>query len=404
MYCVSGAYRPTFDSKMRSLGRPFEQINTEQHIRRVFNLVSPLDGWSPSASAVTVVLGVPTPFSVSVPRPRTHSLAVTWFVDGALAATGLQFSSATLALGVHRIEVRVQDTTGLVRSDPTGLLTETHAWDVTVQNGATEVPTFLTATAVAGNTVTLAWHAPTAFSPTGYVLEGGIVPGEVLDSIPTGSAAPSFTFTAPTGAFYIRVHALNGSTRSGASNEIRIFVNVPTPPSAPTNLLGGGANSTIVLAWQNAPGGGGPTAIVLDVSGALSTSIVLPATEGFVYDGVPPGTYTLAVRAVNAAGSSPASNPVTLTFPATCALPATPVNLAAVRNGNTVTVTWSLPAAGPAPSGFVLSVTGSYVGAFPVSTRSLSAVAGPGTYVLSVAATNPCGSSAPSPTITLAVP
>ncbi|HTM33713.1 MAG TPA: M64 family metallopeptidase [Vicinamibacterales bacterium] len=403
VYCVSGAYRPTYDSKMRSLGRPFEQINTEQHVRRIYNFVSPIDGVSPSTSAATVVLGVPNLFEVAIPSPRTHALLVRWFVNGVLTATGTRFSSDILPLGTHHVEVSIQDTTGLVRSDPTALLSESRAWDVTVQNGVTAVPTFLTASSIAGNTVTLNWTPPTAFAATGYVLEGGVSPGQVLASLSTGSAAPSFTFTAPTGAFYVRIHALNGAARSGASNEIRIYVNVPQPPGTPTNLLGGAAGSTLSLAWQNA-GGGAPSGIVLDVSGSLSTSVTLPAAESFSYAGVPPGTYTFSVRAVNGAGTSLPSTAVTLTFPGTCTPPQTPVNLATARDGNRVTVTWNLPPGGSAPTGFVLSVAGSYTGSFPVSGRTLSAVAGSGTYELRVAATNSCGSSPASAPVTVTVP
>jgi hypothetical protein len=294
--------------------------------------------------------------------------------------------------------------TGLVRSDPTALLSETHAWDITVQNGITDVPTFLTASSIVGNTVTLTWTPPTAFAPTGYVIEGGVSPDEVLGSIPTQSAAPTFTFGAPTGAFYVRVHALNGAARSGASNEIRIYVNVPQPPVAPVNLLGTAAGSTLVLAWQNGPGGGAPSGVVLDVSGSLTTSVTLPATESFIYPGVPAGTYTFSLRAANAAGTSLPSSPVTLTFPGTCTPPATPANLNAARNGNIITVSWNLPPSGPAPSGFVLSVARDFVGSFAVAGRSLSAVAPPGTYELRIAATNPCGSSAPSAPITITVP
>jgi hypothetical protein len=404
VYCATGAYRPTYDSKMRSLGRPFEPINTEQHIRRIYNFVSPLDGVTPPGSAVTVILGVPNLFAVGVPAPRTHALTVRWFVDGILTLIGPRFSSDALPLGTHRVEASVQDATGLVRSDPTGLLSETRGWDVTVQNGITPVPTFLRASRIVGNTVTLTWTPPTAFTPTGYELAGGTSPDQVLATIPTGSTAPTFTFTAPTGAFYVRVHALNGAARSGASNEIRIFVNVPRPPGVLTNLLGVGSGSTIVLAWQNAPTGGIPTGILLDVSGGLTTTLNLPAGESFTSAGVPPGTYTLSVRAANGAGISLPSNSVTLTFPATCTPPATPINLAATRDGGFVIVSWNLPPAGAAPSGFVLSVTGDFVGSFASTGRSMRAAAPRGTYALQIAAVNPCGTSAQSAAVSLTVP
>ena len=79
---------------------------------------------------------------------------------------------------------------------------------------------------------------------------------EVLASLPTNSTATTFTFSAPTGAFYIRMHSLAPGPQSVASNEIRIFVNVPAPPSAPANLLGFVNGSALGLAWTNTAGGG----------------------------------------------------------------------------------------------------------------------------------------------------
>ena len=100
-------------------------------------------------------------------------------------------------------------------------------------------PTNLITSCVIRNAVTITWSAPTSVvTPTGYVLEGGAIPGQTLASLPTGSTATTFTFAATTGAFYIRVHSVAPGLKSVASNEIRIFVNVPSPPSAPTNLLG----------------------------------------------------------------------------------------------------------------------------------------------------------------------
>ena len=64
-------------------------------------------------------------------------------------------------------------------------------------------PSNLRAT-VTGNRVSLAWDASPSGALTGYVLEGGVTPGSVLASLPTGSTAPTFTFDAPTGAFFVR--------------------------------------------------------------------------------------------------------------------------------------------------------------------------------------------------------
>ena len=88
-----------------------------------------------------------------------------------------------------------------------------------------------------GNLVTLEWAPPSAgLVPMAYVVEGGLAPGEVLASLSTGSAAPRFSFVAPTGAFYVRVHAVADDLRSGPSNEVRLVVNVPAPPFASSSL------------------------------------------------------------------------------------------------------------------------------------------------------------------------
>ncbi len=68
--------------------------------------------------------------------------------------------------------------------------------------------TNLVATAIVGNTVTIAWTAPANSLPThGLRPRGGITLGSVLASLPTNSAATTYTFSAPTGAYYIRMHS-----------------------------------------------------------------------------------------------------------------------------------------------------------------------------------------------------
>ena len=192
-------------------------------------------------------------------------------------------------------------------------------------------PTALLVSSLVGNQVTLRWNAPVGgLVPTGYVLEGGVNPGEVLASIPLGTTTPVHTFTAPNGAFYLRLHTVAGSSRSSASNEIRVFVNVPAPPSAPTNLLGVANGVSLGLAWRNTFAGGAPSSLVLDVTGSASASLPLGLSDAFSFNGIPPGTYTFALRATNAAGTSAPSNAVTLTFPTGCSgLPLSPANFLA---------------------------------------------------------------------------
>jgi hypothetical protein len=46
-YCDTGLFRPTYNSKMRSLFQSYEQINSEQLVKRMYNVVSPLDSAEP---------------------------------------------------------------------------------------------------------------------------------------------------------------------------------------------------------------------------------------------------------------------------------------------------------------------------------------------------------------------
>lgn len=263
-------------------------------------------------------------------------------------------------------------------------------------SSAPQPPTGLIARLLVGNLVTVYWMPPTGgLTPTQYVLEGGVTPGHVLATIPTGSRLPIFTFAAPDGAFYLRVRTLAGAQTSEASNEIRVFVNQPVAPSAPSHLLGNVNNSSVALSWRPTFGGGATSSYVLDVTGTLSTSLPLGVAETFTFNGVPNGTYTFRVRAVNAAGSSAASNPVTMTFPSPCSgVPLVPADFLAFNVGRTVNVLWNPAASGSAATSFVLNVSGPITLALPLPARSITSPVPPGTYTFSVSAVNACGASA----------
>jgi hypothetical protein len=142
VYCDSDMYRPTYDSKMRFLNRPFEQINNEQHVKRVHNFVSPIDSVSPTATTVTVPAGSSQTFSVSTPSPVGHSLAITWTVDGAAVGTSTSFvaSNSTMSAGSHTLRVTVADPTALVRNDPSQVLRASREWTVTIVGAGSGLP------------------------------------------------------------------------------------------------------------------------------------------------------------------------------------------------------------------------------------------------------------------------
>lgn len=266
-------------------------------------------------------------------------------------------------------------------------------------------PTNLSLVSVVGNRATLRWTPPTSVIPTGYVLEGGVAPGQVLGSLPTGSTGTTFSVDLPTGAFYLRVHALSANGKSPATNELQVFVNVPQPPAAPTRLLGLVNGSALGLSWMHSAAGGAATSMRLDVSGAVSASVPIPAGESFAFPAMPPGTYTFAVRAANAVGASAASSPVTLTFPGGCTgAPETPLALNATASGRVLSLGWEPPAAGAAVSSYVLDVSGAIALSVPFATRSLTAPVPPGTYTFQVRAVNACGTSASSAPVSVTVP
>ena len=294
----------------------------------------------------------------------------------------------------------------LTVSDGTSTASDSFVLTVPVGPVSVQPPSGLTVESSVGNTVSLRWGVPASGpTPTGYVVEGGVNPGQILGSLPTAGPATTLTFTAPTGAFYLRVHALDGATRSSASNEVRVSVNVPVPPSAPANLLGLVVGNTVSLAWTPTFSGGTATATLLTVTGAVNASMPLGLSDTFTFAGMPPGTYTFAVAVSNAAGASAPSNAVTLTFPGGCTgAPQVPANFSVSNTGGTANLSWDPPVVGAAPTGYVVTVSGAFVGAFPVASRGLSAAAPSGTYNLSLTATNPCGSGPPTAVRTLVMP
>lgn len=280
--------------------------------------------------------------------------------------------------------------------------------DTSVTGAATvQPPTGLAVSSLAGNRVELTWRAPLIGpAPTGYVLEGGVRPGEVLATIPISSTAPSFSFQAPVGAFYVRLRTVAGGAMSRPSSEIRLYVGGTSGPTAPRSLTAYGKNNSVVLQWRNTFGGGEPTGVAIDVAqnGARVTSIPMPVADRWSFDSVPNGTFSFTVRATNSSGTSGSSNSVTLTFPLSgCSSPGTPQAFSLAANGRLVSAYWLAPSSGTTPTHYLVEAemqvrengrtTWRPVGTFPAGATTISSPVGPGTYRVRVRSANICGNS-----------
>jgi hypothetical protein len=110
-------YRPTADSKMRSLMQPFNLPSAEALILSFYRTVHPIDDSTPT----NIVLHRNDTVFVDPVDPASHALSVQWYLDGeAIAeATGdsLQLAALGLTPGYYDLSVRVVDPTGLVRNE-----------------------------------------------------------------------------------------------------------------------------------------------------------------------------------------------------------------------------------------------------------------------------------------------
>ncbi len=345
--------------------------------------------------------GVPTPtlqWQVSTDAGTSYSDVSAVAPYSGTTSPTLAIAAAPAGLNGARYRIVASSHLGVATSN-SALLT------VSVTPGAVEPPSAFRIDSVVGNQVRLRWDAPASGPPpTGYVVEGGTRPGETLGALPVG-ALPLLTFAAPNGSFYVRVKSIDGTMASGPSNEVLLHVNSAVAPSSPASLTGLANGASLDLAWKNTFAGGSPSGTVLNVTGAIVGSVPLGLVESFSFPGVPAGTYTLSVSAVNGTGVSAPSIPVTLTFPAACSGPPNvPANYVFYKNGSTVYLLWDPPASGPAPTSYSLNVVGTYAGDVPTTARSLSATVPPGSYSIRVFALNACGSSAPTSAQTVSVP
>lgn len=180
---------------------------------------------------------------------------------------------------------------------------------------APEPPAQLSVDSVLGHVVSLSWEAPAGPLPDGYVLEGGFAPAEVAGSLALGNGATAAQVALPPGVYFIRSYAVEHGVRSPASNEVRVAVGGAAPPAPPEDFAGLAVGHGVVLSWRHPVTGGSPDQVLLEVTGPVTGNFPLGPSGTFRVDGVPDGSYTMRLRAANAAGASNATPAITLTVP-----------------------------------------------------------------------------------------
>jgi hypothetical protein len=105
-YFEQGIYRPSDNSKMRNLNRPFDAISREKIINDIYAEVDPLDAWTNNSGTLI------DPSTLMVDTVDPNVIKVQWFVDGtAIANLGesLNLASLGLAAGDHQVRARAYD-------------------------------------------------------------------------------------------------------------------------------------------------------------------------------------------------------------------------------------------------------------------------------------------------------
>jgi IgA Peptidase M64/PEP-CTERM motif len=134
-YHDQGLYRPSTDSKMRSLNQPFDAISREKILLDIYALTDPLDGWLENSGVLT------NPALLTVDTIDPNIISVEWFVNSVLvpAAVGETFDPRKFGYspGEYTVTARAFDPTGFdpingwVRTN-TSSLEQTVSWTIRV--------------------------------------------------------------------------------------------------------------------------------------------------------------------------------------------------------------------------------------------------------------------------------
>lgn len=294
----------------------------------------------------------------------TLASSAPWLVAGPTAGNG----RTTIAYVVH------ENPGTAVREATIGAISANAAQLRIAQQGRGGVrtgPLELSAT-VADRSVRLFWQTPAGSRPVDHFVDIGSRPGASdLGVVRTGSASPGFaTGDVPIGTYYVRVRMVDAGGVITGSNEVVVVVaeSVGGVPDAPANLLPMPIDGARAGVRWSAPAAGQITAYVVEfgtVPGEADLARVEVATTSFQWDLSlePADTLFVRVRAVNASGTSAASNELAISRAAHASGDAgRPRALSVTYQTGTLHAAWEPPADAIDLIGYVVEI-GSVPGA-----------------------------------------
>jgi hypothetical protein len=174
-----------------------------------------------------------------------------------------------------------------------------------------------------GTAVHLAWQPGTGATASSYLLQVGSAPGlQNLMTVPLPAGQTSLSASAANGFYALRMIAMNacGASVWGAESLLGVgsgsaMASGGAVPAAPTALSEQVSGALVSLNWS-APAGGATRYLIeaTTPAGPVSFDTGNPSTS-FSHPDTPSGEYVITVRAGNASGFGPPSNPVTVVVP-----------------------------------------------------------------------------------------
>ena len=277
-----GIYRPTNNSKMRELERPWGEVNTEQLIISAYKVVDPID-------ASTVEGNYPQGVVFEITTVDIPTITVQWYLDGQAISGAGETTLDTAILGnlegKHTVAVRVIDTTDKVRDESARdqYMTSERIWELTGADNVAPVITLI------GDADMEVYQGATFRDPGATAADD--IDGDVSENIQvTGSVN-----TAEAGVYTL---TYNVSDVSGnAAEPVVRTVTVIADTVAPVITLNGEAVYELYLGDTYSERGATATD---NIDGDISSKIVITGSVNTAEI----GTYTLAYNVNDAAGNA----------------------------------------------------------------------------------------------------